>query len=119
MTYELIPTPIYEKSIKDYYRKKKFTKIMDDLTPVLELLEKGTLLGDKIADLKLGTSNSVYKLRISNSNINKGKSSGYRLIYYVVRDDGKIYLLNLYFKKSDNDVVDESEIMEIIEKYTD
>ena len=30
---------------------------------------------------------------------------------------GKIYLLNLYFKKSDNDVVDESEIKAIIDKY--
>jgi len=117
MSYELIPTPIYEKSIKNYYRKKKFTKIYDDLAPVLELLEKGTLLGDKIADLKLGTSHSVYKLRISNSNINKGKSSGYRLIYYVVSDEGIIYLLNLYFKKSDNDVIDEKEIRDIIEKY--
>jgi mRNA-degrading endonuclease RelE of RelBE toxin-antitoxin system len=30
-----------------------------------------------------------------------GKSNGYRLIYYVVKDDREIYLLTIYYKKED------------------
>ncbi|RLT34348.1 MAG: hypothetical protein DWI57_16710 [Chloroflexi bacterium] len=47
----------------------------------------------------------VRKLRISNSDIAKGKSSGYRLLY-LVEDEPEpvLYILLLYFKSDRSDV---------------
>jgi len=45
-----------------------------------------------------------------------GKSNGYRIIYYVVKDDREIFLLTIYSKK-DKENIKDSEIKHLIEAY--
>lgn len=56
---------------------KKYRQISTDLQPVLEQLKRGEFLGDQIP----GIGFTVMKVRIKNSDVKKGKSGGYRLIY--------------------------------------
>jgi len=57
------------------------------------------------------------KVRIANTDTNKGKSNGYRLIYYAVKTDYTVYLLSIYYKKDDRRVLSDSEIRELAIKY--
>jgi mRNA-degrading endonuclease RelE of RelBE toxin-antitoxin system len=90
---------------------KKYRSIRNDIQPVIEQLERGDLPGDKIS----GIGYDVFKLRIRNSDIQKGKSGGYRLIYYVKTAKG-IILLTIYAKSEQVDILAD-EIRSIITEY--
>ena len=62
-------------------------------------------------------NDSVIKVRIANTDTSRGKSNGYRMIYYAVKDDLDIFLLSIYYKKDDNRILDNREIVELVEKY--
>ena len=70
-------------------------------------------LGLKLKDI----DSKVMKVRIANTDTNKGKSNGYRLIYYAVKTDYTVYLLSIYYKKDDRRVLSDSEIRELAIKY--
>lgn len=84
-------SPTFKRNIKTL--GKKYRSIRQDLEPVIKQLQQGELPGDKIT----GTGYSVFKLRIKNSDVTKGKSVGYRLIYYCQTAKG-IILLTIYTK---------------------
>jgi len=63
-------------------------------------LEQGNLPGDEIQ----GYHGKVYKARISSSDQKKGKSGGFRFIYYVVLDDGTVYMMTAYSKSTQTDL---------------
>ena len=90
---------------------------MDDIESVLIKLEDGELVGDEIDQLSLPSSRAGYKVRVANSSTNVGAANGYRIIYYVIKDDKEIYLLSVYYKKDDIRVLDKNEVKELIEKY--
>ena len=50
-----------------------------------------------VYDLKLPDGEDTYKVRAANTDTNVGKSNGYRIIYYVVKNDKEIYLLQEQF----------------------
>lgn len=54
---------------------------------------------------------------VANSNTGAGKSNGYRLIYYVVKDDKEIYLLTIYYKKDNKEIPSNFDIALIIKRY--
>ena len=58
--------------------------------------------GDKITCVGY----SVFKLRVKNSDVTKGKSGGYRLIYYCQTAMG-IILLTIYSKSEQVDIAAE------------
>ena len=92
------PTPLEIKVTREFKRKarflaKKYRYIQTDLEPILEKLRLGETLGDRISGLK----SIVYKLRIKNSDIQKGKSGGDHLIYWLQTPKG-IVLLDIYSK---------------------
>lgn len=116
MIYQIIVTDQFEKDVQYYKRKKKYTKIDDDIEEIAKQLEQGNFLGDPIAELKLPERHSVFKVRVINSSANVGKSNGFRLIYYVIKNDFEIYLLTIYSKKDQEDISD-SEIRELITMY--
>jgi mRNA-degrading endonuclease RelE of RelBE toxin-antitoxin system len=66
---------------------------------------------------KLGTSlwHNVYKVRLKNSDINRGKSNGYRVITYLIDEDNEVRLITIYSKSERENILD-FEIKEIIEK---
>jgi len=74
---------------------KKYRSIRSDVQPVIEQLQQGELPGDQIS----GTNYIVFKLRIRNSDIKKGKSGAYRLIYYV-KIATTIILLIMFYQNS-------------------
>jgi mRNA-degrading endonuclease RelE of RelBE toxin-antitoxin system len=90
--------------------KKKYRSIQNDLQPVIEALQQGQFAGDRIP----GLGYEVFKLRIRNSDIQKGKSGGYRLIYYLKTVD-KIVLLTIYSKSEQVDITAD-EIRQIIQE---
>lgn len=61
----------------------------------------------------------VIKLRISNSSQNKGKSAGFRVIYFITKRTNKIVFLNIFSKvgKGGKENVSKSEIKEYLETY--
>ena len=62
-----------------------------------------------------GIGYAVFKLRVRNSDVQKGKSGGYRLIYYLKTATG-IILLTIYTKSEQADIVAD-DIRSIIAEY--
>ena len=78
---------------------RRYRHIRSDLRPLLEQLGSGSLVGDPIQ----GTDYRVYKTRLKNSDIQKGKSSGYRVIYEA-RSPALLILVTLYSKLDQGDI---------------
>lgn len=55
-------------------------------------------------------------MRVANSSANKGKSGGFRVIYYVVRDEKDIFLLTMS-SKTDQENIDTNTLVALIKKY--
>lgn len=90
---------------------KKYRQIRSDIQPVIELLQAGEFVGDQIA----GTGYTVFKVRVRNSDIQKGKSGGYRLIYQLESPTNVVLLL--IYAKSDIADVAAAEIKSVIEEF--
>lgn len=99
----------FNRNLRDL--AKKYRNIKNDLQPIIEQLEQGELPGDQIA----GIGYTVFKLRVWNSDTQKGKSGGYRLIYYVKTATG-IILLTVYIKSEQVDIA-AADIRSIITAY--
>jgi mRNA-degrading endonuclease RelE of RelBE toxin-antitoxin system len=87
---------------------KKYRSIRDDIQPIIEELQSGELPGDQIS----GVGYTIFKLRVKNSDIQKGKSGGYRVIYYV-KTITNIILVTIYSKSEQEDIAAE-EIQQIV-----
>lgn len=92
---------------------KKYRNIRSDTQSVIEEIQKGNFIGDRIHNL--GTDYFVYKVRVSNSNIQKGKRAGYRLIYQV-ESETSVLLLTIY-NKSEKEDIQIAEILKILNNY--
>jgi mRNA-degrading endonuclease RelE of RelBE toxin-antitoxin system len=89
---------------------KRYRSIRTDIKPLLDELQSGNLIGDQIP----GTGYTVFKVRLKNSDIQKGKSGGYRVIYQL-RGDTYILLVVIY-SKSDQDDIPANQIRDIIDR---
>jgi mRNA-degrading endonuclease RelE of RelBE toxin-antitoxin system len=78
---------------------KKYHHIRSDLQPTLETIESGDLVGDRVQ----GTEFVVFKVRVRNRDIQKGKSSGYRLIYQL-KTPTSVVLITIYSKLDQGDI---------------
>lgn len=102
-------TPRFQKDLREL--AKRYRSIRTDLQPLIEQLQAGEIPGDRIAGIKY----QIFKVRLKNSNIQKGKSGGYRVIYYLKTDEG-IILATIYAKSDISDVSNET-ILEAIAQY--
>ena len=116
MQFEIIQTKRFEDDLRYYLKKKKFKHILEDVDDIVKELEKGNLLGDAILGLVFDDNETV-KVRIANTDTRVGKSNGYRMIYYVVKNDCEIYLLTIYYKKEDNKIPSNKEIEALVKEY--
>jgi mRNA-degrading endonuclease RelE of RelBE toxin-antitoxin system len=82
---------------------KKYRNIRSDIQPVVNQLKLGERPGEEIP----GIGFEVFKVRVRNSNVQKGKSGGYRLIYYI-KTEKSIILLTIYTKSEQTDVAADS-----------
>lgn len=101
-------TPECKQNLRDL--AKRFRNIRSDVQLIIEQLQQGNFVGDRIGGF--GEEYFVYKVRVRNSNIQKGKSAGYRLIYQV-ESPTSILLLTIY-SKSDREDISANEIRDIL-----
>jgi mRNA-degrading endonuclease RelE of RelBE toxin-antitoxin system len=102
-------TPRFKRDLREL--AKRYRSIRTDLQALIEQLQAGEIPGDRIAGVKY----QVFKVRLKNSNIQKGKSGGYRVIYYL-KTDREIILATIYSKSDISDVKNEM-IEEAISEY--
>jgi mRNA-degrading endonuclease RelE of RelBE toxin-antitoxin system len=104
MNFSVIPSEKFKKEAKRL--SKKYPSLKEELVELNETLsskpETGTPLG-----------NDIYKIRVAIKSKGKGKSSGARVITYVVKDNKEVYLLTIY-DKSDFENVDDKTLKNII-----
>jgi mRNA-degrading endonuclease RelE of RelBE toxin-antitoxin system len=105
---EVLMTLPFKRRFKDL--SKRYRKIQSDIQPIVEALESGEVIGDRIA----GTDFVIFKVRARNSDIPTGKSGGYRLIYQLVSSES-VYLLLIY-AKSDREDITVAEIEDAIDQ---
>lgn len=97
-------TETFNKAVKRL--KKRFRTIEKDCQTFIN-----SITTDE--DLGIDLGNSVYKVRIPNSDKQSGKSGGYRLISYLKLIDNALYLMYIY-DKSNLENISESEIDQLI-----
>lgn len=96
-----------------YNLSKRYRSIRSDIEPIIEQLQLGNFTGNRITGI--GEEYFVYKVRVRNSNLKKGKSAGYRVIY-LVESPTNVLLITIY-SKSDREDIEANEIKEIINQY--
>jgi len=89
---------------------RKYRHIRTDIQPFIEQLDAGDTPGDQIQ----GTGYTVYKARLANTDARRGKSGGYRIIYYLKQQDD-ILLVTLY-SKTEQDDIDADEVIHMIQE---
>ncbi|MFZ2889802.1 type II toxin-antitoxin system RelE/ParE family toxin [Sulfuricurvum sp.] len=102
--YEIQKTKLFEKLIDTLY--KRFKNIESDIEAFGDDL-------DDVSKLGIHLGKNVYKVRIANSDKNKGKSSGYRLISYLKIEEGTLTYLYIY-DKSDLESLSEKQLDKIV-----
>jgi mRNA-degrading endonuclease RelE of RelBE toxin-antitoxin system len=101
-------SPEYKQNLRTL--SKRYRNIRSDTQDIFEQIQAGNFVGDRIAGL--GENYVVIKVRVKNSNIQKGKSAGYRLVYQV-ESPTNVLLLTIY-SKSDRDDIISAEILNIL-----
>ena len=109
-------TPIEIRFTAEFKRNlrtlaKRYRTIRSDIEPVLNRLQAGEFVGDQIPRV----GHALYKVRIRNSDAQRGKSGGYRMIYYL-RTRTQIILVTLYSKSEQSDI-SADEVRRIIRQF--
>ena len=90
-------TPEFKRNLRALARK--YRHIRSDVQPVIDQLRAGEVIGDQVPR----TRYTIFKVRVRNSDIQKGKRSGYRLIYHL-KTPTNIILVTIYSKLDQADV---------------
>ncbi len=104
--YTVIEQELYQKAFKKL--SKTYRNIDLDVKEFLHSINTKE-------DLGIELKSNVFKVRIKNSDKNKGKSSGYRLISYLAIVENELHLLYIYDKSKLVNIT-EKEIDELISK---
>jgi mRNA-degrading endonuclease RelE of RelBE toxin-antitoxin system len=104
MSYEIIPTPQFEKDLKHLH--KKYALIAKDIEALEEILTNNPKTG---VPLKKG----CYKIRMKITGKKSGKSGGARIITHVKVINKKVFLLRMYDKSEIKDLI-EGELDDLI-----
>lgn len=110
MTVQVEFSAFFEKELKRLHRK--YPSVVDEVATLVEQLEQGTLPGDEIPNV---AGYAVYKVRLPNPSARKGKSGGFRVIYYARRTNF-IGLITIYSKSEQTDISPEK-IRLLVEHY--
>jgi mRNA-degrading endonuclease RelE of RelBE toxin-antitoxin system len=102
-------TPRFQRDLRTL--AKRYRNIRKDIGPVIQQLHSGELPGDRVP----GMEYEIFKVRIKNSDIQKGKSAGYRAIYYLKTSDS-IVLVTIYSKSDISDIAAET-VRDILAQY--
>lgn len=89
--------PTFRKRTKRL--RRRFPSIHLDLHPLFQRLQNDERPGELVP----GVGYTVYKVRLPNQSARRGKSGGFRVIYYVQFSD-RVTLLTIYSKTDDIDM---------------
>lgn len=92
MSYDVYLTESFQNSLKSL--KKKYRRIKDDIVEIIRNLENDPSIGEPIP----GWNSEIWKIRAASSDMKRGKSGGYRIIYLWRNNEQNVYLLTIYFK---------------------
>lgn len=108
----------YTSNFRNQFKRllKKYPKSEDEFKKVFEQLERGELIGVAYDGLGLPESEDVYKVMVANIDANRSPKNGFRMIYYVIKNDEIIYMLAVYAKKEVQNLK-QSEVKELLRKY--
>ena len=104
--YIVVEQDLYKKAVKKL--SKNYRNIELDVKDFLKSINTKDELGIEL-------KSNVFKVRIKNSDKNKGKSAGYRLISYLAIVENELHLLYIYDKSSLVNIT-EKEIDELVAK---
>ena len=102
-------TSKFEKDVKRL--KRKYPAVKSEIAKLLTQLEDDERPGDKIPNVGY----DVYKVRLANPSAKRGKSGGFRVIYYLQLVD-RVMLLTIYSKTEQTDISPE-DIRYILEEF--
>ena len=94
---EIEYTDAFKRQLKRLARR--YRQIKKDIAPVINALLADKTPGDQI----IGTDYTLYKVRAKNSNSQRGKSGGYRIIYYL-KTNTRCILVTIYSKSDQEDI---------------
>lgn len=98
MNYSIVTTQFFEREFKKL--SKKYASLAKDFQKVISSLVENPKAGESIG-------NNCYKIRMSISSKNKGKSGGARIITYVRFVNEEIFLVSIYDKSELSSITDE------------
>ena len=104
MNYKVIPTPEFIKNLK--VLSKKYKNIKKDILELANQLESNPMMGTSLGD-------NTFKIRVKNSDLTKGKSGGYRVITYCINENNELFLITIYTKSKQENILD-TELTELI-----
>jgi mRNA-degrading endonuclease RelE of RelBE toxin-antitoxin system len=109
VSYKVVLPRSFKKCVKRL--KKRYPQVNNDVTLVIRELVEAPKLGVVIPG-----GSGARKIRVLNSDVKKGKRSGYRLIYYVQETPiPTLYPLLLYIK-SDKADASRSELATLLDE---
>lgn len=108
MTYKVILSTTFKRSLRRL--KRRYPHVQDDMSEAVTLLQKSPRLGVVIPN-----GHGVRKMRVRNRDARRGKSGGYRLIYYVVDEPQEQLTLLFAYSKSDRSDVSQAELQTFLE----
>lgn len=79
--------------------RRRFPSLHIDLRPLFQRLRNDERPGQRVP----GVGYTVFKVRLPNRAARRGKSGGFRVIYYVQFRD-RVVLLTIYSKTDDTDI---------------
>lgn len=89
MNLKIISLESFKKDAKELFKKNK--KLPIDLKKLNDILQENPKSGIEL-------SSDLYKIRLEYSSSKVGKSGGFRVIYYYIDKNEKLYLLKIYSK---------------------
>jgi len=102
-------TPEFKRNLRAL--SKKYRHIRSDVQPVIDQIQAGEFIGDQIPRVKY----TVFKVRVKNSDIKKGKQAGYRFIFlgdgrlrrhanHPKREAGRVSVYLLFENRNGSDI---------------
>jgi mRNA-degrading endonuclease RelE of RelBE toxin-antitoxin system len=91
---------------------KRYDSLRDDVNSLVQSLKDGNTPGDRLRLLK---GYIIYKVRLRISSSTKGKSGGYRVIYWP-KTRTSVILLTIYVKADRSDI-SSNEVKRILDDY--
>ena len=98
MNLKIISLESFKKDAKELFKKNK--KLPIDLKKLNDILQENP---KSVIEL----SSDLYKIRLENSSSKVGKSGGFRVIYYYIDKNEKLYLLKIYSKTEISNIKEE------------